>query len=130
MFRFYSYFTLAKPNGTPILQLDPDQIEGLTTIRYDRLHSCNASVGKEAGELMVEILFKGADKFQTLIPEYMATPINTTTNCMITRTLHFWVNFTAAMNNASIRCSVINGQFPTDPAIYSIPEQLFLIPCE
>ncbi|CAG2222203.1 unnamed protein product [Mytilus edulis] len=119
---------LTKPNGTPILQLDPDQIQGLATIRNDRLHSCNASVGKEAGELIVEILFKGADKFQTLIPEYMDTPKDTTTNCMITRTLHFWVNFTAAMNNASIRCSVINSQFPTDPAIYSIPEQLFLIP--
>lgn len=119
---------LTKPTGTPILQLDPDQIEGLTTIRYDRLHSCNASVGKEAGEIKVEILLEGEENFQSLIPEYMATPLDTTTNCMITRTLHFWVAFTAAMYNASVRCRVTNDKFPTDPAIYSIPEQLLLIP--
>ncbi|XP_052105723.1 uncharacterized protein LOC127738486 isoform X3 [Mytilus californianus] len=103
-----------------------DQIVGLTSPRTSNLHTCTGNVGNPPENIEVEIRLTGDDNYQTIFPSY-TTKTDTTVNCGITRVLKFWIGFTTAMYNATIRCKVTNDLNPDDSPAYSNPETLYLV---
>ncbi|XP_052105717.1 mucin-22-like isoform X3 [Mytilus californianus] len=117
----------AKPSGPLDFKLHPEQIAGLNTVRSTKLHSCTGGVGNPGGKIGVEILLDGDDNFQTYEPSFKSIT-DTHENCTITREFKFWIAFTAAMNNATIKCKITNDKYQTDPPINSKNETLALVP--
>ncbi|CAC5391880.1 unnamed protein product [Mytilus coruscus] len=115
------------PTGKTILQLNPDQIADLEVSRNLLLHSCEADVGYPAGNLNIAILKSGELEFRKLDVIIESTEDNKT-SCEIHRKINFRIVFTSDMEEAIIRCSVINKYFPDSPAFYSNNETVFLIP--
>lgn len=108
-------------------KIHPEQIAGLNTVRSDNLHSCTGAIGDPGGTIGVEILLDGDDNFQTYEPSFKSIS-DTNENCTIYREYKFWIAFTAAMDNATIRCKITNDEYPTDPPINSNNEKLALVP--
>ncbi|XP_063428142.1 mucin-3B-like isoform X2 [Mytilus trossulus] len=117
----------AKPSGPLEFKIHPEQIAGLNTVRSEKLHSCTGTIGDPGGTIGVEILLDGDDNFQTYEPSFKSIS-DTHENCTIYREFKFWIAFTAAMNNATIRCKITNDEYPTDPPINSNNENLALVP--
>ncbi|XP_076098972.1 uncharacterized protein LOC143068639 isoform X2 [Mytilus galloprovincialis] len=103
-----------------------DQVVGLTSPRSSNLHICTGFIGNSTGDIKVQIQLAGSDNYQTIIPIY-TTRTDTTENCGIRRVLKFWIGFTVAMYNATIRCRVTNGFHPDVSPIFSKSETLYLV---
>ncbi|VDI58787.1 Hypothetical predicted protein [Mytilus galloprovincialis] len=103
-----------------------DQIVGLTSPRISNLHTCTGNVGNPPENIEVEIRLAGNSNYQTIFPSY-TTKTDSTVNCEITRVLKFWIGFTTAMYNATIRCKLTNDLNPDDSPAYSNPEMLYLV---
>ncbi|CAC5391881.1 unnamed protein product [Mytilus coruscus] len=103
-----------------------DQIVGLTSARTSNLHTCTGYIGNLTGDIMVEIQLERNDNYQTIIPSYK-TETDTSENCKIIRILKFWIGFTVAMYNATIKCKATNGLKPDDSPMYSNHEMLSLV---
>ncbi|CAG2224128.1 unnamed protein product [Mytilus edulis] len=103
-----------------------DQIVGLTSPRTSNLHTCTGYIGNRTGDIAVEIQLAGSDNYQTISPSYI-TETDTTENCEIIRVLKFWIGFTVAMYNATIRCKATNGLKPDDSPTYSNHDMLSLV---
>ncbi|XP_063425657.1 uncharacterized protein LOC134709425 [Mytilus trossulus] len=108
------------------MTLHSDQIVGLTTPRISHLHTCTGVIGNLTGDIKVEIQLAGNANYQSISPSY-STITDTTVNCEIMRVLKFWLGFTAAMYNATIRCQVTNGLFSDGSPKYSSSETLQLV---
>lgn len=108
------------------MTVHPDQIVGLTSPRTSNLHTCTGVIGNLTGEIKVEIQLEGNDDYQKISPSYI-TKTETTENCEIIRVLKFWIGFSVAMFNATIRCKATNGLHPDDAPKYSNHEMLSLV---
>lgn len=108
------------------MTIHSDQVAGLTSPRPSNLHICTGFIGNSTGDIKVQIQFAGSDNYQTIIPIY-TTRTDTTENCGIRRVLKFWIGFTVAMYNATIRCKVTNGLHQDVSPIYSNSETLILV---
>ncbi|CAG2226462.1 unnamed protein product [Mytilus edulis] len=106
-----------------------DQIVGLTSPRTSNLHTCTGYIGNRTGDIKVEIQLEGNDDYQTISPSYIIET-DTTENCEIIRVLKFWIGFTVAMYNATIRCKATNGLKPDDLPMYSNHEMLSMVPSD
>lgn len=110
-------------------KLHPEQIAGLNNIRSGNVHSCKGDVGNPGGKIDIEILLDGAKSFQTLEPSFKSITDNVE-YCTVVRDFKFWIAFTAAMNNATIRCRITNDEFPSDLPLYSNEKTIALVPCK
>ncbi|XP_063425659.1 uncharacterized protein LOC134709429 [Mytilus trossulus] len=108
------------------MTIHSDQVFGLPSTRASNLHICSGFIGNLTGDLQVQIQFAGNNTYQTIIPSY-TTRVDTTENCELKRVLKFWIGFTVAMKNATIRCRGTNGLHPNDSPIFSKNETLYLV---
>ncbi|CAC5391884.1 unnamed protein product [Mytilus coruscus] len=118
--------TIIIQKKTVNMTVHADQIVGLTSPRTSNLHACTGNVGNPPENITIEIQLAGDDNYHTISPSYK-TETDTTVNCGITRVLKFWIDFTMAMYNATIRCKVTNDLNPNESPIYSNPETLYLV---
>ena len=116
----------------PILNLHPDQVEGLSNDNYknDLYHSCNVDLGFPAGETIVQVLKEKDTQFTPL--DIWIEPDNTTLDeqCTNNKDVKFEIRFTSDMNNAVIRCGVKNQHFQNYITLYSNNETVSLISSE
>lgn len=108
------------------INLHPEQISSLGTIRSNNLHSCAGDIGNPGGKIGVELLLDGHVNFEMLDPGFTSITDNAV-NCTVFREFRFWINFTTEMNNAAIRCKLTNDEFPADPPIYSQNKTLAIV---
>ncbi|VDI30222.1 Hypothetical predicted protein [Mytilus galloprovincialis] len=116
----------AKPSGAVQINLHPEQITILGTIRSNNLHSCAGDIGNPGGKIGVELLLDGHLNFEMLDPSFTSITDNAL-NCTVFREFRFWINFTTEMNNAAIRCKLTNDEFHADPPIYSQNKTLAIV---
>ncbi|CAG2222205.1 unnamed protein product [Mytilus edulis] len=95
--------TVVQQQNKVNMTVHSDQVVGLTAPRTSNLHSCSGYIGNLTGDMRIEIQLFGNDTYDTIRPSY-TTITDTTVNCKIKRILKFWIGFTEAMYNATIRC--------------------------
>ncbi|XP_076095544.1 uncharacterized protein LOC143066522 [Mytilus galloprovincialis] len=118
--------TVVQQQNKVNMTVHSDQVVGLTAPRTSNLHTCSGYIGNLTGDMRIEIQLFGHDNYEIMRPSY-TTITDTTVNCEIKRILKFWIGFTEAMYNATIRCRVINGLHMDVLAIYSNSETLQLV---
>lgn len=120
-------FHQGSPTGSTVLKLNPHQIADHEDNIHWYMHSCEANVGNPAGNLSIEILKSGEMEFRKLDITAVTTE-DKQTSCEIHRKIDFGIEFTSDMENAIIRCKLINKFFPDFPNFYSNNETVLLIP--
>ncbi|XP_071163004.1 uncharacterized protein [Mytilus edulis] len=119
---------ISKPNGDAILQLHPDQIAGLLNYRTWLRHSCITDVGYPPGEISIEMMKQDESEFTKLnVDLHTSNDVINNTACSITRTVTFGFVFTAAMDRATMRCSVTHDLFTEESFVYSNNDTVSLI---
>lgn len=110
------------------MQLHPDQIEGLENYRIFLLHSCIINVGYPPGDISIEMMKQDDTEFTTLnVDLHTSNDVINNTACSITRTVTFGFVFTAAMDRATMRCSVTHDLFTEESFVYSNNDTVSLI---